>query len=186
MPMSTPTTDVPPEADGPLPRRQATVWTYLGVATVLAVAIMWIWIFSGGPRKVNPDRVADREWTDRAEATCRATMDDVDERAAPAGEQRAGQRADAIDASTDDLEAMLASLADPLPSSDADRQVVEPWLTDWRSLLNDRRQYADALREDPGARFLTTEKFSDGLDNVIGTFADVNDMPSCGPAGDVG
>lgn len=184
--MPTPTTDAPPEADGPLTRNKPNLWTYLGVATVLAVAVMWIWIFSGGPKKVNPDRLDDRAWAERAEDTCAATMERIDERAAPAGTQATEDRAAAIDASSDDLDAMIAELADPLPDSASDREVVEPWLADWASLVEDRRDYTAAVREDPDARFYTEEKFRDGLDDVIETFADVNDMPSCGPAGDVG
>lgn len=176
-----------PDTDGDAPERSGrSVWTYLGVSVVLAVVLMWIWIFSGAPKKVNPDRLDDRAWAERAEETCRATMEGVDARSSTSSGQSPDQRGDAIDASSDDLEAMLARLADPLPESEADREVVRPWLDDWASLIEDRRTYADAVREDPDARFLTSEKFNDGLDDVIGIFADVNDMPSCGPAGDVG
>lgn len=185
--MASPTTvDRPEGPAGAAPGGRRSGWTYAGVGIVLAVALMWLWIFSGGPRKVNPDRVADRDWAERAEDTCRTTMDGIDERAAPAGRQDTATRADAIDQSSDDLDAMLARLADPLPDDADDRAVVEPWLADWARLVDDRRAYADAVRTDPDARFLTSEKFSDGLDDVIETFADVNDMPSCGPAGDVG
>lgn len=184
--MATPTLTAPPDGPESDARRGWTGWTYLGVAVVLAIALMWVWIFSGGPKKANPDRLADRDWAERAEDTCRATMDRIDERAAPASSQDTAARADAIDASTEDLEVMLASLADPLPETASDREVVEPWLADWDSLLDDRRQYSAAVRVNPDARFLTSEKFRDGLDEVIGTFADVNDMPACGPAGDVG
>lgn len=184
--MATPTTDASPESDGPLTRHRPTLWTYLGVATVLAVAVMWIWIFSGGPEKVNPDRIADRGWAERAEDTCRATMERVDERTVPAGTQATAARAAAIDASSDDLEAMVVALADPLPESAADREVVEPWLDDWATIIEARRTYVANVLEDPDARFSIPEKFRDGLDDVVETFADVNDMPSCGPAGDVG
>ncbi len=184
--MARPSTADRPEAPPATAPQGRPVWTYLGVAVVLVVALMWLWIFTGGPKKANPDRVDDRAWAERAEDTCRATMDRIDERALPADERDLAARADAIDASTDDLEAMLAALADPLPEHDADREVVEPWLEDWAALVEDRRDYADAVRVDPDARFLTTEKFRDGLDEVIGTFAEVNDIPSCGPAGDVG
>ncbi len=183
----TATTEAPPRPGGaPSPGRRGTIWTAAGVAVVLAVALMWIWIFSGAARKENPDYLEDRAWAADAEETCAATAERIEERSASAGRQDAEARADAIDASTDDLEAMLADLRDPLPGSDADRSVVEPWLDDYARLLEDRRTYADAVRDDPDARFLTTEKFNDPLDRVVQTFAEVNDMPSCVPAGDVG
>lgn len=182
-----PTAPVRPEADDAVPTRpRGSRGVYLGVAVVIAMMLMWIWIFSGAPKKVNPDRLADRAWVERAEDTCRTTMDRVDGRSEPTDSDEPDDRADAIDASSDDLEDMLALLADPLPSEESDREVVEPWLDDWATLIEDRRTYADAVREDPDARFLITEKFNDGIDDVIGTFAEVNEMPSCGPAGDVG
>lgn len=179
-------TQAPPELEGRPAGRRATLWTALGVTVVLAVIVMWIWIFSGAARKTNPDYLDDRAWTEDAEETCAATIERIDERSASAGSQDTAERADAIDASTDDLEAMLAELRDPLPESSGDQAVVEPWLEDYDQLLQDRRDYADAVREDPDARFLTTEKFNDPLDRVVQTFAEVNDMPSCVPAGDVG
>lgn len=182
-----PTTTARPRADGATPKGPGgSRWTYLGAAVLIGVALMWIWIFSGAPKKVNPDRLADREWVERAEDTCRATMDRVDERSEPGDTQEPAARADAIDASSDDLEEMVDDLADPPPSEESDREVVQRWLDDWDVLIEDRRTYAETVREDPDARFLITEKFNDGIDDVIGTFAEVNEMPSCGPAGDVG
>jgi len=161
------------------------VW--LGIAVVVATIIFWVWVFSGAPRRINPDRLQDRAWVESAEATCAATMEEVDARAAAgAGTDDLEARGDAIDANTDDLEAMLASLRDPPPEQAGDRDVVEEWLGDWDQLIEDRRAYADAVRVNPDARFLTIEKFNDPLDRVVQTFAEVNEMPSCAPAGDVG
>ncbi len=183
-------TQAPPGAPPPdgsaSPGRGWTVWTVVGVAVVLLVMLMWIWIFSGAAKKANPDHIGDRAWAEDAEDTCAATRDRIDERSASAGRQDTDARADAIDASTDDVEAMLADLRDPLPESGSDRDVVEPWLEDYDQLVEDRRTYADAVRVNPDARFLTTEKFNDPLDRVVQTFAEVNDMPSCIPPGDVG
>lgn len=164
----------------------ATRWRVVGVVAMLAIALFWIWIFSGAAKKQNPDFLEDRAWTDRAEATCTTTMAVVDDRAAPAGRQGRAERADAIDASTEDLRAMLAELASPLPVDDSDRALVRQWLDDWDRLLGDRTTYAAAVRVNPDAQFLTEEKFKDPLDKVIEVFADVNEMPACGPAGDVG
>lgn len=181
------TDDRPPGADAPSgPDRVFTPARVLGVSVMLAIALFWLWIFSGAARSQNPDHLDDRAWVERAEATCAATMATIDERHADAGRQSQDERADAIDASSADLRAMLATLADPLPAGAADREVVEPWLADWESLLGDRDRYAAAVRVNPDARFLTTEKFNDPLDTVIETFAKVNEMPACGPAGDVG
>lgn len=177
---ATPATTAPAHSGGMSP------WRVLGVVAMVAIALFWIWIFSGAPARQNPDRIQDRAWVERAEATCAATKTRIAERTAPAGRQDQAARADAIDASTEDLRVMLDELRSPLPDGEGDREVVGPWLADWDRLLGDRTTYADAVRVDPDARFLTTEKFNDPLDRVIEIFADVNDMPSCGPAGDVG
>lgn len=163
------------------------MWVWLGIAVVVATVIFWAWIFSGAPKRLNPDRIQDRTWVEDAEATCADTMEGIDDRAAAgAHNEDLDARADAIDASSDDLDAMLARLRDPLPTGADDREVAGEWLGDWDQLVEDRRTYADAVRTNPDARFLTTEKFNDPLDRVVQTFAEVNDMPSCAPAGDVG
>ena len=165
---------------------RARAWRVAGVAGMLAIALFWIWIFSGAAREQNPDRLEDRAWVEEAEATCAGTQATIDARTADAGTQSRAARADDIDASTADLRAMLTRLADPLPEGASDQEVVEQWLADWERLLEDRDTYADAVRVNPDARYLTEEKFNDPLDSVVETFADVNDMPSCAPAGDVG
>lgn len=183
-------TEAPPRPDGPdrgaERSRLAPVWTGLGVAVVLLVVLMWIWIFSGAAKKANPDFVADRTWAESAEERCAVTAERIEERSKSAGRQDTEARADAIDASTDDLEVMLGDLRDPLPDSDADQAVVELWLDDYAQLLEDRRDYADAVRVNPDARFLTSEKFNDPLDRVVQTFAEINELFACVPPGDVG
>ncbi len=174
----------PGEEDAP-PPSGTTPWRVFGVVGLLAMALFWLWIFSGAARRENPDRLSDRAWVERAEASCAATMARVDERSTDAGRQDQAARADAIDASTGDLRALLGDLAQPPPDDEGDRELVDAWLADWEQLLGDRDTYADAVRVNPDARFLTEEKFNDPLDRVIEIFANVNDMPSCGPAGDV-
>ena len=91
-----------------------------------------------------------------------------------------------VDRANDELEAMLDGLDVDLPSSQEDQAVVRPWLADWRTYLDNRRDYADRLRTDPDAQLLVDEKFSDSIETVIGTFAEVNEMDSCVVPGDVG
>lgn len=183
---STDTADAPPAPSDDAPGRSVLVWRVVGVVAMLAIALFWLWIFSGAARQQNPDYLSDRAWVEQAEARCQATMDTIDDRAAPAGRQDRAARADAIDVSTEDLRVMLGDLASPGPDVVDDRELVDQWLGDWDQLLVDRSTYTAAIRVNPDAQFLTTEKFRDPLDKVIEVFADVNDMPSCGPAGDVG
>lgn len=183
--MASPRTDRPVDTSEPGTRRRTNLWRGAGVATMLLIVLFWFWIFSGAPSRQNPDFLEDRAWVERAEATCASTMEGIDARG-KGGERTREQRADEIDASSADLRAMLATLADPPPGPASDREVVDQWVVDWSTHLSDRDRYAEAIRTDPDARFITTERFSDQIETVIETFADVNEMPACGPAGDVG
>jgi hypothetical protein len=76
----------------------------------------------------------------------------------------------------DDLD-HLETLA---PAGDQRRRANE-WLSDWRTYLGDRERYADALRADPDARLLVSEKPGEGqqITEWIDEFAKANRMPSC-------
>jgi ABC-type transporter Mla subunit MlaD len=157
----------------------------LAVAVALGLVLFWLWIFAGGPKKQNPDYLADRAWVQRAQDTCRATVDRIDA-LPPASESTDNvARAQVVDRANDELETMLDQLAARRPTGDGDEEVVQPWLADWRTYLGNRRDYADRLANDPGAQLLVDEKFHDSIETVIGTFAEVNDMPACAPPGDV-
>lgn len=164
-------------------------WSFarvLAVTTGLALILFWLWIFSGGPRKQNPDYLEDRAWAERTEATCAATVARIDDLPAAPSAASSSERAAVVDRANDELEAMLDELDVDLPSSKDDLEVVRPWLADWRTYLANRRDYADRLRTDPDAQLLVDEKFRDSIETVIGTFAEVNEMDSCVVPGDVG
>jgi hypothetical protein len=69
-PMSLPHAPRPrPEDDPPRPAS----WTIPRIAAVvaaLAIALFWLWIFSGAPAKDNPDRLTDEAYVSRLEARC--------------------------------------------------------------------------------------------------------------------
>jgi hypothetical protein len=86
-------------------------------------------------------------------------------------------QADAVFATMlDDLEGMLV-LA---PAGDQRERATE-WLTDWRTYLGDREAFSEALRTDPDARLLVSEKAGEGqqVTGWIDEFAKANRMPSC-------
>ena len=81
----------------------------------------------------------------------------------------------------DELTTMLSRLDGLAPAADADQdgRMVQEWLGDWRTYLGDRERYAAALRDDPTARFLVTEKASQQITKPIDFFATYNDMANC-------
>lgn len=177
----------PPEADEPL-ARSSRVWRILAVVAALAMALFWIWILAGGPRKANPDRLDDRAYASQAEQRCQVLLREL--KALPQAQaiDSATERADVLDRAT----AMATSTVDDLeaaaPRTGDDRVRLEGWLGDWRQYLGDRTDFATRLRADPDARFFVSEneRLRDPVDKTIEVFADVNDMPSCATPGDVG
>jgi hypothetical protein len=162
-----------------------TVPRVLAIAVTVALVLFWIWVFSGAPRKKNPDYLEDRAWTARTEATCARTVERIDALPDAPTAESSPERAAVISQANDELEAMLDAIEADEPSGEGDLDVVRPWLADWRTYLEDRRDYASRLRTDPKAKLYVDEKFNDSIETVIDTFAEVNEMDSCVVPGDV-
>ena len=159
---------------------------FLTVAVVLVLVVFWIWVFTGGPEKKNPDYLKDRDWAKAAEATCAATQEQI--KALPGAETSPDNvaRAKVVDQANDLIEAMLDHLRLPPPDNAGDARLVKVWLVDYHDYLTSRREYAAKLATDRQARLLLNEKFSQPIDDVITTFADVNHLQDCEAPGDVG
>jgi hypothetical protein len=180
-------TRIPEDDDRSAPPRRFPIGRTLGVLAALAMAGFWIWILSGAPSRTNPDRVDDRDWAARAEATCAASRDRLDALPPARDAATADDRARIVDRGTDELAAMVETLAADLPADTGDAANVQRWLADYRRYLDARRDYSARLRSDPDAQLLYPERFGDPLDRVIDVFAeDVNELESCGTPGDIG
>lgn len=176
-----------PEVDEPLglPSKLARG---LGVVVALALILFWIWIFAGGPKKANPDRLDDRAYVERTSERCGRLLDDL-ERLTPASESATNvERAQVVGAANALVAEMVDDIQGDAPTTGADAEVLRGWFRDWHTYLDDREDYAGRLRRDPDAQFLVTEneEFHDSVDKTIEVFADVNDMPDCATPGDVG
>ncbi len=164
---------------------------HLGRALVAVAVIasfgVWVYAYSGFADRPPPDLLNDTDLAALAEAVCAAAVADVD--AMPSAQDAVDEldRSRQVVASTDRFEAMVADLED-LDVVDADdRVIMTGWLGDWRTLLDDRRRYADAVAGDPEATFfLTNVAPGERLDRRLTRVADVNRMSSCGAPTDVG
>lgn len=153
---------------------------------VVGLVVMWAYVvyLAVGPGRQPPiDRLSDPAFGRAAEERCAAAMDDVEALPVASEAEDAAERSDVLQRANgiyaemlDDLDG-LARLA---PAGD-ERARTREWLADWQTYLGDRESYALALRTDPGARLLVSEKRGEGrhITGWIDEFAKANRMPSC-------
>lgn len=175
------------EVDEPL----AMSWTLgrvLALMVAVATVLFWAWIFTGGPKATNPDRLDDREYVAFAQQRCGQLTAGLADLPNAFTAETANERAGVIDEANVLVSSMVDDLEARAPTSGDDGKSLRGWIADWRIYVGDRESYADRLREDPMAPMQITEntELHDGVDKTIEIFADVNDMPGCATPGDVG
>jgi hypothetical protein len=155
-------------------------------AVVVALVSMWGYVLflAFGPGRQPPiDRLDDPAFAEAGEARCAEAVERVEALPTASESADAAERADvlaAADATFQDMLDDLDHMVRLAPDGDQRRRATE-WLADWRTYLGDRQAYAEALRTDPGARLLVSEKPGEGrqITGWIDEFAEANRMPSC-------
>jgi hypothetical protein len=164
-------------------------WTPVRVlltVVVLALVAMWGYVLflAFGPGRQPPiDRLDDPAFAEAGEARCAEALDAVDDLPVASESTTAAERAEVLAQADAIYAAMLDDLdasVDLAPAGDQRRRATE-WLADWRTYLGDREAFAAALRVDPEARLLVSEKPGEGrqITGWIDEFAKANRMPSC-------
>jgi hypothetical protein len=181
-PLTTP--DIPVSPAKRLVRR-----SLLGVL-VAGFAAFWIWaLFFASKEAVN--RIDDRAWAARSEALCLQAAEDrialTDLRPiVDVSPDLIRERADIVDRATDILETMLDDIVAVQPSDEKGRAIVPQWEADYRTYLQDRRNFTNTLRETGENRaFYETEVDAIPISERIATFAGDNEMPTCSPPYDL-
>lgn len=167
----------------PKSRAGATV----AIVALLVMAGFWIWAFSPLAPSGHPDILNDVVFTHNAEDICIRTVAAVDRLPGAAEATGPEDRATQLVASTLLFEEMVAELrteADDVVVG-ADVDLVDAWLADWETYLDDRRAYADTLAGGSDPPFTVTARDGEGVTSYIDIFAEVNAMPSCATPGDV-
>lgn len=177
-----------PEEPPSPPRRRAGIIA-AGVVFAL-IAAFWVWILVYQLRNQGEedmlDRLDDLSWTAEADAICQATTDRIAELPMAPSASSAAERADVIEVATAEIEGMLRQIEAIAPTgASRDARITELWIADYRVFLQDRLDFAAALRVDEEARFLVTEKYGSHITKPIDRFARVNEMEACMSPGDV-
>ena len=149
----------------------------------LGLAAFWVWALFFPPTKESVVLISDRSWSERAEAICREANLSRDElmdltRIEDAGTDALARRADIIDEATEIVEGMVDEILVVRPTGTEDARLVETWEKLYRTLIDDRRLYADELRAGTNEPFAET-MIESPVSSYLNDFAIGNRMLSC-------
>ena len=152
----------------------------VGVITLVASFGIWGYAFSGRADRPAPDLLDDTTWPAAAETLCAEALDEIESMPGALDAADVSERSTQIQTSTDRFAEMMVDLERLPVSTTRDAQITTDWLADWRTLLQDRRRHAQAIRDDPAAPFTITDTgVNERLDKRITRFATTNSLPSC-------
>jgi hypothetical protein len=149
----------------------------------LGLAAFWVWALFFPPTKESVVMISDRSWSERAQLICREANLQRDElmdltRITDAGEDALQRRADIIDEATIIVEQMVDEVLDVRPVDAEDARLVETWEDLYRTLIEDRRLYADELRGGTNEPFAET-MIESPVSSYLNDFATGNRMLAC-------
>ena len=172
---------------GERPPVPMSIGRVLGIVAFLALIIFWIYVFANRSSVAHPDEFDDPTWLTAAEALCSERQAAIAELPNAASVSGAVERGELVALGTIQLEAMIDELHElGLPSDAKGAETVPKWLDDWELYLQDRRDWSDILLTGDDPPFLISGNDQQvRVTDLLTTYAEVNDMPSCGPAGDV-
>lgn len=164
-------------------------WNVVKVLGLAFIAWMWFYGFVLAPRE-SMNRIGDPAWGARSEATCaaakeaRAGLADLT-RIDPDDPTVLRRKADIIDAATDTIEKAVDSIEKDIPATDKGRALVPEWIADYRTYIQDRREYADVLRSGRIAEFGESVEEGVPISERLAKFSRENLMKSCQPPRDL-
>ena len=167
-------------------RTRGQVLSRVAVAFAL-VALVSFWtyaLFFASKESVN--KIGDREWAARAETICREANEARGEltdlrRVDPDDVEMLRERADIVDRATDILERMVDDVVAVRPDDEKGRAIVPDWEADYRTYLENRRVFAEELRDGENVPFREAELEGVPISERIESFAVDNEMRSCAP-----
>ncbi|MGH9133082.1 MAG: hypothetical protein ACRDZZ_04035 [Ilumatobacteraceae bacterium] len=160
----------------------------LGLAIVAFVGF-WTWalLFAS---KESVNKIGDRQWAARAQTICETANEERQQladprRVDPDDAAMLLERAGIVDRATDIVERMLDDIVAVAPTDEKGVAIVPAWEADYRTYLQNRRDYADELRGGENVPFRETELEGIPISEKVGTFATDNEMKACAPPRDL-
>jgi hypothetical protein len=165
-------------------------WSFpraLGAAAFLVMALFWIWAFANRDSIAHPDTFDDPVYVAAAEGVCAPRQANISDLPLATAAENAVERGELLELGTIQLELMVAELGQvALPTDPKGADGVRQWLKDYELFLNDRRVYADILATGEDPPFLISGNDQGvRVTDLLTTFAEVNEMFSCAPSGDI-
>lgn len=169
------------------PRKQRSGLQRMGGFAILVACIligaMWVYAFVFASRE-SINMIYDDEWSARSQTRCEQA---ATERSALTNMTRIDEndpetlliRAGLVDQATDSLERMLNDIQNDTPTTEKGIALVPKWIADYRTYIEDRRDYANELRTGKLTTFSETLVDDVPVSERIGKFARENDMRAC-------
>jgi len=155
----------------------------------LSIAVFWIWALFFPPKE-SVAKLEDTDWTVRAEQICREAnlarneladsrrIDDV-------GPGALAERADLIDRATEIVENMVDEVSAVAPTGPDDQALVSRWVSYYRTLIEDRRDYTVVLRAGDNLPFPEAMVEGAPVSEYINDFTVANRMKACSSPADL-
>ena len=178
-------TVTPPAAPADDAPKRHGPWRYVLVGVVVLFAAFWIWaLFFASKEAVN--KIGDRAWAARAQGICETAearrMELADLRHVDEGDlAMLAERGDIVDRATDIVERMLDDVTAVQPNDPKGQAIVPDWARDYRTYIQDRREFADDLRAGKNEPFAETAVDGIPISEKLTVFAGDNRMPDCSP-----
>jgi hypothetical protein len=159
------------------------------ITACVFIGAMWVYAFLFASRE-SINKINDAQWAQRSQVRCqqaateRTALTDftrIDEKDA----STLLQRAIIVDKATDTLEAMVSDIAKDTPSDAKGQALVPMWIADYRTYIEDRRDYTEDLRAGRLPTFAETKVDGVPISERIGKFARENKMRACQPPFDL-
>ena len=119
-----------------------------------------------------------------SQRTARAELADF-RRVDPDDAAMLDERADIVDRATDIVEQMVDDVVAVTPTDEKGRAIVPDWEADYRTYLQNRRDFAEELRGGENVPFREAAFQGVPISERIETFAADNEMESCAPPRDL-